>query len=305
MTLQQILYFITVAECGSVGQAAKKLFISASTISESLAELEKEYNVQAFVRGSRGMALTREGQDLLLELSAIQQKLNYLSERYKNKEQIHCSLDVVAQHHICGMDSFLSFVNMYSNANYDVSYKESSTTVVLNEVELGRADVGIAFCTVQSSKQFKKELTYRGLEFHKLLTGKIHAYMSTTHPLAYKDEVTIEDLMNYPQISYDRLTSNGEYTNFKREKPARQTIAVTDRATAYSLIRDLRAFIVGTGLKISMEKKQQIRIIPVADGDLLEIGYILKAKVVRSTAVNQFITLLEEEVLNHLRGMLI
>ena len=112
MTLQQILYFITVAECGSVGQAAKKLFISASTISECLAELEKEYSVQAFVRGNRGVALTRGGQDLLLVLSAIQQKLNYLSERYKNKEQIHCSLDVVAQHHIWGMDSFLSFVKI-------------------------------------------------------------------------------------------------------------------------------------------------------------------------------------------------
>lgn len=40
MTLQQIRYFIAVAECGSISAAAKKLFISQSSISEAIKEIE-------------------------------------------------------------------------------------------------------------------------------------------------------------------------------------------------------------------------------------------------------------------------
>lgn len=302
MTLQQIQYYITVAQCGSVGKAAKKLFTSASTISESLSELEKEYNIQAFVRGSRGMSLTREGEDLLIELYEIQRKLNYLNEKYKNREEVFYSLSVVAQHHICGMDSFLSFVRMHRDAGYGLGYKESSTPVVLNSVEIGKSDIGILFYSKQSSKQFKKELEVRNLEFHKLLTGRVHAYVGESHPLAKKDAVTISELVSYPQINYDRqYKSNGEYTNIKREVPARQSIAVTDRATAYSLMQDLNAFVVGTGLETSMDKRLKIKMIPIADGDMLEIGYVLQAKAAVTKTMEQFIEILKKEISLHMQ----
>lgn len=298
MTLQQIQYFITVAECGSVGKAAKKLFTAQSTISEALIELEKECKIQAFIRGSRGMSLTREGEELLIELSEIQRKLDYVKEKYEKQEQAQYSLSVVAQHHICGMDSFLSFIGTHRSANYVLSYKESSTPVVLRTVETGSADIGIMFFTEQSKRQFKKELESRNLKFFKLLTGRIHAYVSRTHPLACKDEVTIEELMEYPKIDYDKRTSsNGEYTTIRTKVPARRTIAVTDRATAYSLIQNLNAFTVGTGLETSMDQQQQIVMIPIVDGDILEIGYVLQAKIPVSNVVDQFINLLKAEIL--------
>lgn len=45
MTLQQIRYFIAVAECGSISAAAKKLFISQSSISEAIKEIESTYGI--------------------------------------------------------------------------------------------------------------------------------------------------------------------------------------------------------------------------------------------------------------------
>ena len=55
MTLQQIRYFIAVAECGSISAAAKKLFISQSSISEAIKEIESTYGITAFNRHSRGI----------------------------------------------------------------------------------------------------------------------------------------------------------------------------------------------------------------------------------------------------------
>lgn len=82
MTLQQIRYFIAVAECGSISAAAKKLFISQSSISEAIKEIESTYGITAFNRHSRGIQLTRDGDELLVELMRIQHHLEYLDERY-------------------------------------------------------------------------------------------------------------------------------------------------------------------------------------------------------------------------------
>lgn len=87
MTLQQIRYFIAVAECGSISAAAKKLFISQSSISEAIKEIESTYGITVFNRHSRGIQLTRDGDELLVELMRIQHHLEYLDERYSMRQK--------------------------------------------------------------------------------------------------------------------------------------------------------------------------------------------------------------------------
>lgn len=61
MTLQQIRYFTTAAQCGSISAAARKLFVAQSSISEAVKEIEKTYGITAFTRQRRGVSLTRDG----------------------------------------------------------------------------------------------------------------------------------------------------------------------------------------------------------------------------------------------------
>ena len=65
MTLQQLKYLVTVAECGSISEAAQKLFISQPSLSAAIQNLEKEMGVTAFSRSSKGVVITREGEELL------------------------------------------------------------------------------------------------------------------------------------------------------------------------------------------------------------------------------------------------
>ena len=65
MTLQQLNYLVTVAECGSISEAAQKLFISQPSLSAAIQNLEKEMGVTAFSRSSKGVVITREGEELL------------------------------------------------------------------------------------------------------------------------------------------------------------------------------------------------------------------------------------------------
>ena len=45
-----------------------------------------------------------------------------------------------------------------------------------------------------------------------------------------------------------------------------------------------------------MDQQQQIVMLPVVDGDIVEIGYILQSKLPISAAVEQFIDLLKTEI---------
>lgn len=65
MTLQQLNYLVTVAECGNITEAAEKLFISQLSLSTAIHNLEKEMGVTAFVRSNKGVVVTREGEKLL------------------------------------------------------------------------------------------------------------------------------------------------------------------------------------------------------------------------------------------------
>lgn len=62
MLLRQIKYFVTVIDCNSFTEAAERLFISQSAISQQIQALEKELGVQLIVRQNRRFSLTPAGE---------------------------------------------------------------------------------------------------------------------------------------------------------------------------------------------------------------------------------------------------
>ena len=65
MNITELRYIIEIAQCGSVSAASKRLYVAQPNISKAIRNLEEEYQIQLFVRTARGMAPTREGQQLL------------------------------------------------------------------------------------------------------------------------------------------------------------------------------------------------------------------------------------------------
>jgi len=65
MTLRTLEIFIRVAESGKMSLAAKKLYVSQSSVSQAITEIEKEFNVLLFERVRKKLILTPTGQQLL------------------------------------------------------------------------------------------------------------------------------------------------------------------------------------------------------------------------------------------------
>ncbi len=62
MTLQQLKYAAAVATCGSVSEAARRVFVTQPTLTEAVRTLEEELRVAIFTRTPKGVTVTREGE---------------------------------------------------------------------------------------------------------------------------------------------------------------------------------------------------------------------------------------------------
>ena len=63
MTLQQLKYIVTVAETGTITEAANQLYISQPSLTNAIHELEKEMHITIFHRSNKGICLSKEGED--------------------------------------------------------------------------------------------------------------------------------------------------------------------------------------------------------------------------------------------------
>ena len=76
MTLQQLRYLIEVAQSGSFNAAAHELYVSQSTLSMAIKDLESELGVSIFLRSNRGLTL-RKYNEIIEQLNAEMEKCGF------------------------------------------------------------------------------------------------------------------------------------------------------------------------------------------------------------------------------------
>lgn len=65
MEMKELDYFIAIAEEKSISKAAERLFMAQSSLSQFLSILENNVGSKLFIRTSRGVRLTQEGELML------------------------------------------------------------------------------------------------------------------------------------------------------------------------------------------------------------------------------------------------
>lgn len=75
MRLEQIAYFLSVAEHGNITAAAKSLYISQPALSKQITLLEQEVGLPLFERQARGVSLTQAGMQFQKDLQNILKEL--------------------------------------------------------------------------------------------------------------------------------------------------------------------------------------------------------------------------------------
>lgn len=87
MTIRHLKVFICVCKHGNMTKAAEELFIAQPAVSNTIAEIEKNYNVKLFERINKRLFLTDEGKTLLIKAQEATSAFDEFEELALNASQ--------------------------------------------------------------------------------------------------------------------------------------------------------------------------------------------------------------------------
>ena len=275
MTLQQLKYIVTIADCGSINEAAKRLFISQPSLSGSVKELEDEIGFEMFIRSNRGIVITPKGDEFLNYARQVLDQYTLLQDRFINKKMRH-KFSVSTQHYSFAVKSFVEVVNEFGMDNYEFAIHETRTEEVIENVRFFKSEVGVLYENDFNRKVLEKLFHENGLEFTPLFQCDTFVYLWGGHPLADKDEISIEELEDYPCLSFDQ-GSHGSLFLAEEQLSAyeyKQLIRANDRATMLNLMIGLNGFTLCSGIISEDLNGDAYKAIPLKESEKMTIGYI-------------------------------
>ena len=282
MTLQQLRYAITVAETGTITEAAKKLYISQPSLTNAIHELEKEMNLVIFQRTNKGILLSGEGEEFLGYARQVLEQASILEDKYKGNGGGKKQFCVSTQHYSFAVNAFVDLINEYGQEEYDFSLRETQTYEIIEDVAHMRSEIGILFLNDFNETVLRKILKTNDLEFHELFVAKPHVFISRKHPLADRQVITNQELEAYPYLSFEQGEHNSFY--FSEEifstSERKKNIRVRDRATLFNLLIGLNGYTVCSGVIDKKLNGKDIIAVPLQDEGDMRIGYITHRKAV-------------------------
>lgn len=275
VTLQHLRYFIEVAAEGSITAAADILYVAQPTMSAAMKDLEARVGRTLLLRSARGVTLTADGTEFLGYAKQVVEQMSLLEERYIGRPPSRRLLAVSAQHYSFAVDAFVRMVRASDAAEYDFSLRETRTWDIIEDVRTLRSELGILYRNDFNGNVLDKLLRDAGLVFRPLFLASPHIFISRKNPLATRDRVTLDDLVDLPRLTFDQGANNSFY--FAEEilstlSSARE-IRVSDRATIFNLMIGLEGYTISTGI-ISDDLDPEIVAIPLEVDERIEIGWI-------------------------------
>lgn len=281
MTILQLKYVIAIAKSSSMREAANYLFITQPALSQAISDLEAELGVTLFNRNSRGVTLTKEGEEFLVYAKQAVSQFELIEDKYEGRRSGRENFSVSLQHYVFAIHAFVNTIKQYEYGEYTYSVHETRTDEVLEDVRNLRSEIGIISYSSSNEKIMKKLLKEYQLKFIPLMIKETYVYVWNEHPLSDKKELSLEDLENYPCVSFDQSSNNSFYLSEEAlsNYDFKKIIKSTDRATSAELMVALNGYSIGTGIMIdSFSLKEGFVAIKLKEEDPLTIGYIVKDK---------------------------
>lgn len=284
MTLQQLKYVTTVAECGNITAAAEKLFIAQPSLTAAIHSIENEMGVTVFIRSNKGVELTREGEILLSYARQLLEQADVMTAYFKGERSQKPIFSVSCQHYSFAVNAFVDVIRKYDADAYNFFLRETQTYEIIDDVSLGRSEIGILYLSEQNESVLTKLIDKNDLVFELIYCAKPHVFISSEHPLASKSIIRVEDLKPYPYLVFEQGKHNSSYFSeeFLSMLELPKNIMVRDRATLFNLLIGLDGFTVSSGIIDSKLNGENIIARPLDSDCNMRIGIVTKKNFILS-----------------------
>lgn len=189
MELRQLRYFVKVAETLNFSEAARSLFITQSTLSQQIRQLEDSLDTQLLNRTSHNVALTEAGEELLPYARRTLLDAELCEQRIRDLDKGLCgTLNIGVTYSFSPIltESLLTFMKEFPKVKLNILYKPMSELMEL----LVSRDLDFVLA-------FKPNEPIPGVESHYLFQNFLAVIVPDSHPLAAEKGVTIDMLRRY------------------------------------------------------------------------------------------------------------
>lgn len=217
MDLDYIKDFVILAEVGNYLEAADQLFISQSSLTRHIQQLEKDLGATLFDRTTRKVSLNRYGQLFLPYANKmVQIQYEYETAFYNELKNINSNLNI---------GSIPSMVQ-YNITDLLIKFKNKNTSFSLNVIEAETHELKEMLRNNKCDVAFIRETDYSDNEFIRIpySIDSMVAVLPLDHPLSKSDSIALEQLKNekfilLPEHSlmYDLCVSECKKSGFEPE----------------------------------------------------------------------------------------
>ncbi len=189
MELRQLRYFIKAAELLNFSEAAKASFVSQSTLSQQIKQLEDELGVQLFQRNSHDVSLTEEGLQLLpFAHETVSSADNCVAQMNELKNLLTGTLYIGVTYSFSSIltETMLDFSRRYPKVKLHVVYKTMEE--LMNMLQHRELDFVLAY---------KPSEVYPRIESEVLFSTPLSVIARSSHPLMQLKQVSLDDLQHY------------------------------------------------------------------------------------------------------------
>lgn len=219
MELRQLKYFVKVAEVLNFSKAAKALYITQSTLSQQIKQLEDELDMALFHRNNHKVSLTEAGETFLegakktlAEAEDNKAKMMDLAHGYSGV----LNIGVTYSFGSILTETVHAFKKEYPDVSLNICYK--NVLELMEMVSEGELDFALSF------KSFEK---YDNIESQILFDNKLSIIVREEHPLTRKENVTLSDLEEYELVMpMTGLQARSTFDNIIKESKLNLKIAI-------------------------------------------------------------------------------
>lgn len=192
MELRQLRYFLKAAELLNFTDAAKQLYITQSTLSQQIKQLENELNVLLFDRIGKRVFLTEAGNEFLPFAKQTVGDADWAVQRIQDLQGIRTgSLRIGITYSLSfGLAPIiLRFMKEYPNIKLEVFYNTAQELLqMLKDREL---DFVLSFSMTVKDEQIEETDLYE---------VPLCAIVHIRHPLAFQKNISLKELKQYSLV---------------------------------------------------------------------------------------------------------
>ena len=189
MELRQLKYFVKTAETLNFSEAARALFVTQSTLSQQIRQLEQEMDTLLFERDSHSVQLTESGERLLpLAKRTLMDAVTCMDTVNDLKKMLSGSLNIGITYTFAPIltETVIAFTKAHPAVKLNIFYKTMGE--LMSMLEKRELDFVLSF---------KPSSVHPAIESHVLFDNNLSVIVNRYHPLAEKEKITLQDILPY------------------------------------------------------------------------------------------------------------